>query len=129
MRGDLVMEWEGDELTRRIISCLIRVHQTLGPGFLEGIYKNALAKELRRSGLAFEVEREIAITYEGDEVGRYRLDLLVEGRVIVELKAVDELSRAHYAQLRAYLKAAGLRRGLLVNFSKPMADCRRVELA
>jgi GxxExxY protein len=57
-----------------------------------------------------------------------RLDLLVEGRVIVELKAVDALSRAHYAQIRAYLKAAGLRIGLLVNFSKQVSDCRRIEL-
>ncbi len=127
MGGDRVMEWDEDELTRRIIQCVIRVHQVLGPGFLEGIYKNSLVMELRKNGLRFEVEKEVVIAYDGEEVGRYRLDLLVEKRVIVELKTVDELSRSHYAQVRAYLKAAGLRRGLLVNFSKSLADYRRVE--
>lgn len=127
MNGDPVTGWEGDDLTRRIICCLIRVHRTLGPGFLESIYRNALVKELRKTGLKVGTEREVIVTYDGEEVGRYRLDVLVEGTVIIELKVVDALSRAHYAQVRAYLKATGLRTGLLVNFSKELADYRRVE--
>ena len=71
---------------------------------------------------------EVIILYEGQEVGRHRLDLIVEGQVAVELKAIEELSRAHYAQVRSYLKATGLHVGLLVNLSKPMADFRRIEL-
>jgi GxxExxY protein len=123
-----VKGWEGDNLTHEIIRCVIQVHRVLGPGFLEAIYRNALLKELRKSGLRVEMEKEIIVRYDEEEVGRHRLDLLVEGRVIVELKAVDALSRAHYAQIRAYLKAAGLRIGLLVNFSKQVSDCRRIEL-
>jgi len=69
-----------DELTRRIIGCVIRVHQTLGPGFLESVYKRALLVELNARGLAFDVEKEIVIRYKGQEVGRHRLDLLVKAR-------------------------------------------------
>lgn len=129
MVGDQVMGWEGDEQTRKIIRCIIQVHDALGPGYLEAIYRNALVKELRKRGLRVETEKEVVVTYDGEEVGRHRLDVLVEGSVILELKAVEELSRAHYAQLRSYLRAAGLHKGLLVNFSKPKADWRRVTLA
>jgi GxxExxY protein len=74
------------------------------------------------------VEKEVTILYAGFEVGKHRLDVLIEGRVILELKAVQELNLTHYAQLRSYLKATGLRTGLLVNFFKSQADYRRVEL-
>lgn len=117
-----------DELTRRIIACIITVHNTLGPGFLENVYHNALILELRKQGLNVETEKEVIIYYSGQEVGRHRLDILVESAVIVELKAVEELSGAHYAQVRSYLKATDLKVGLLVNFAKERADIRRVEL-
>jgi len=122
------MEFRTDVLTKSIIGGIIRVHQTLGPGFLESIYRNALVLELARSGLKTEVEKEVTILYAGAEVGRHRLDVLIEGQVILELKAVQELNLTHYAQLRSYLKATGLRTGLLVNFFKSQADYRRVEL-
>ena len=118
----------GDALTHRIIEAIIRVHSILGPGFLESIYQRALSIELARQGIPTETEREITITYEGRPVGRHRLDFVVDGRVIVELKTVEELSKAHYAQVRSYLRATGLPVALLVNFSKEKADYRRIEL-
>ena len=127
MGGDQEIGWEWDDLTRGIIRCIIRVHETLGPGYLEALYRNALVMELDENGFKVETEKEVLVFYREKEVGRHRLDILVEGKVIVELKAVDELSRAHYAQIRAYLKATGLSTGLLVNFSKRLADYRRVE--
>lgn len=122
------MERQMDKLTERIIGCVIKVHQTLGPGFLETIYQRALVLELKKAMLSVESEKDVIILYDGQEVGRHRLDLIVESQVAVELKAVEELSRAHYAQVRSYLKATGLHIGLLVNLSKPMADFRRIEL-
>lgn len=114
------------DLTSKIIACVIRVHQTLGPGFLENIYRRALLMELQSRDLVTEVEKEIIIYYEGREVGRHRLDLVVERRIIIELKTVECLSRAHYAQIRSYLKASGLELGLLINFAGDQADFRRV---
>ena len=122
------MELKYRNLTREIIGKIIRVHQALGPGFLEKVYQKALIFELERSSLRVETEKEVVIRYEDQEVGRHRLDLLVEGKVIVELKTVENLSHAHYAQIRSYLKATGLKIGLLVNLSSVMADFRRIEL-
>jgi GxxExxY protein len=116
-----------DPLTENIIRCIVRVHRELGPGFLEGVYRKALLVELQRVGLSVETVKEIPVFYRAHEAGRHRLELLVEGKVVVELKTVEELSRAHYAQLRSYLKAARLQVGLLVNFSKAVSDFRRVE--
>ena len=115
-----------DELTARILYCVIRVHQILGPGFLENIYRRALVIEFRKCELDVKIEKEITIYYEGQEVGIHRLDLIVENKVILELKTVECLSKAHYAQLRAYLKATGLKTGLLINFSSDKADIRRL---
>ena len=122
------MQYRDHKLTETIIQSIIRVHQVLGPGFLESIYRKAMVIELRRRGLAVETEKEVLVFYEGEEVGRHCLDLLVERRVIVELKTVEELSRAHYAQVRSYLKATELSTGLLVNFADAKADFRRVDM-
>ena len=107
--------------------CIIKVHQTLGPGFLESIYRRALVYELRRNGMSVEEEKELTIYYEDHEVGRHRLDLVVVDQVVLELKTVEALNKAHYAQLRSYLKASGLKVGFLVNFAKEKADFRRVD--
>lgn len=115
-----------DELTHRIIACVIRVHQTLGPGFLERVYRRAMAIELRKQGLGIEAEKVVHVHYDGEVVGRYRIDLIVENRVIVELKTVERLNKAHYAQVRAYLKASERNVGLLVNFASATADFRRI---
>ena len=121
------MDYQQDKLTETIIQSIIQVHQTLGPGFLESVYRRALLLELRRRNLGVETEKEVIVYYQDEEVGRHRLDLVVENKVIVELKTVDDLSNAHYAQVRSYLKATGLPIALLVNFAKEKADFRRVE--
>lgn len=117
-----------DKLTERIIECIICVHQILGPGFKEGVYRRAARLELDLHGLQTEAEKRILIYYKGHNIGLHRLDLLVEEKVIVELKIVEQLSKAHYAQLRSYLKATGIEVGLLINMASERADIRRVQL-
>ena len=120
-------KWKKEELTDRIISACINVHKELGPGFLEKFYRNALKIELKKLGLSFESEKEFCVFYQGALIGVQRLDLLVENEVILELKAVKEISGHDYAQLRSYLKAADKEIGLLINFAKSKIDIRRVE--
>jgi len=115
-----------DELSRKIIGAAIEVHTELGPGFLENIYEEALKVEFREHGFHFDAQKEIKIKYLGVEVGLHRLDLLVENEIIIELKAVKELMDVHFAQLRSYLKATGLKVGLLFNFAKPTLEIKRV---
>lgn len=116
-----------DGLTDRVITCIIRVHRALGPGFMEAVYHRAMIVELNRQRLRFESERKVAIYYEGTQVGAHRIDLIVEDRLVLELKAVTSLHPVFYAQLRSYLHATGLDTGLLVNFSAARADFRRVQ--
>jgi len=118
-----------EEVTQRIIACVAEVHQTLGPGFLESVYRNALLLRLRKAELLVEPEKEVLVRYLGQEVGRHRLDLVVEDAVVLELKAVTDLAAVHYEQVRSYLRASGLEVGLLVNFGRERWDVRRVELA
>jgi GxxExxY protein len=121
-------KWGKEELTEKIIGACIRVHKALGPGFLENVYLNALLIELRKIGLACESEKEIRVLYEGALVGIHKIDLFVEGVVIVELKAVEDLNKRHYAQLRSCLSALHCPHGLLVNFASYKLDVRRVVL-
>jgi GxxExxY protein len=116
-----------DDLTYRIIDAIIKVHSELGPGFLEGTYQRALTIELRKRGHAVATEVDVSISYDGQVIGRHRLDLVVASAVIVEVKTVEDLGRIHYAQVRSYLRATGLSIALLVNFSKERADYRRIE--
>lgn len=111
-----VLPADTEEIVRRVIGCAIRVHRTLGVGFLESTYREATCLELDAQGLAFEREKSIPVLYRGRLVGRQRLDLLVGGLVIVEIKAVSALGEVHQSQLIAYLRASGLRIGLLMNF-------------
>lgn len=122
------MGYEQDQLTERIIQAIIQVHCQHGPGFDEIIYHNSMVIELAKRGIAFESEKCINIYYDNQIVGRHRLDLLVEGQVVLELKTVEELTKKHYAQVRSYLKAAKCKVGLLVNFATEQADFRRIEL-
>ena len=121
-------KWRREDLTEKIISACISVHKELGPGFLEGIYHNALKVEFTRSKLFFESEKELKVYYRGVEVGIHKIDLLVEHEVIVELKTVEDLSKKYYAQVRSYLAALNKEVGLLINFSGYSVDIRRVEL-
>jgi len=113
-------------LSNRIIGAAIEVHRELGPGFLESIYEEALKVEFSEIGLNFEFQKEIKIKYIGVVVGTHRLDVVVEKQIVLELKAVKELADIHFAQLRSYLKATGLKVGLLLNFAKPKLEIRRV---
>ena len=109
---------EDDPLTRRIIGCAIAVHRALGPGLLESVYRECLCYELEKAGIACRREVPLPIIY-GDihlECG-YRLDIVVEGLVIVELKAVESLHPIHEAQLLTYPRLSGIRKGLLINFN------------
>ena len=116
---------EHELLTGRIIGCAMTTHRTLGPGFLESVYRNALAVELRRAGLEVEREKAIAVRYRDVVVGEFRADLLVERCILVEVKAVRALAPAHEAQLVNYLSATGLDLGLLLNFGAARLQFRR----
>ena len=113
-------------LSERIIGCAFRVLNTLGPGFLEKVYENALAHELRKAGLAIAQQKGITVHYNGIPVGDYIADLVVEGTVVIELKASKALDPAHTAQCINYLKATGLHLCLLLNFAKPRLQIHRV---
>ena len=113
-------------LSQRIIGCGLRVAGTLGNGFLERVYENALAHELRKAGLGVEQQRGITVMYDEVMVGEYFIDLLVEASILVELKTVAELSGAHRAQCLNYLRATGMHLCLLMNFGRPRLEVRRV---
>ena len=114
------------KLTEQTIGAAIRVHRELGPGFLESIYEEAMAVELRHVGLAFERQKPVPIFYRGHPVGEHRVDLLVENCVVAELKAIVSVENIHVAVLRSYLKAHGLADALLINFAEPKLGVKRV---
>ena len=107
-----------DDITGKIIGAAIEVHQILGPGLLESIYEEALCHEFRLRGISFERQMEIDVRYKGIAIKGQRLDLLIEGLVVVELKAVSRLPEVAKAQALSYLKATGLKRALLINFGE-----------
>jgi GxxExxY protein len=113
-------------LTDQILSACFKVHNTLGAGFLEKVYENGLVIELRKSGLAVEQQKPIPVFYEGIVVGDYAADLVVESRVLLELKAATALDGVFEAQLLNYLRATGIRVGLLINFGQPRLQYRRL---
>lgn len=106
-----------DALARNVIAAAIEVHKRLGAGLDESLYRNALCVELRLRSIAFAAEVPITVTYKGETIGTKRLDLLVEGRLIVELKSVDQLAPLHTSQVLTYLKITRLKLALLINFN------------
>ena len=116
------------ELCYRIQGCVFEVYRELGHGFLEKVYEKALLLELERKDLAAMAQCPLAVSYKGTMVGEYFADLIVEDRVLLELKAQDKLTDAHKAQVLNYLKATGIRVGLLVNFTYPKAEIVRLVL-
>lgn len=114
-----------DPLTEQIIGLAMKVHRVLGPGFLESVYREALLIELRKAGLRAEEEKRINVLYEGVSVGDFAADILVEGKVILELKAVETLVKAHEVQTVNYLTATGLDIGLLINFGSERLQFKR----
>ncbi len=115
-----------DPVSERIIGCAFKVHGALGHGFLEKVYENALAHELRKAGLCVQQQADIQVFYDGVKVGTYFADLLVEGRILVELKSVKAIDDAHMAQCLNYLKATGLQTCLLLRFGKTKVEVRRL---
>src|SRR6266478_2552375 len=105
------------KLTEQIIAAAIRVHRALGPGFLESIYEEALAVEFALSGIQFIRQYPVPLFYRDHQIGEHRLDFLIEGKIVVELKAISQLEDIHFAIGRSYLKATGLVDGLLFNFA------------
>jgi GxxExxY protein len=110
---------ETDELAHAVIGAAIEVHRILGPGFLEAVYEQALCVELRLRSIPFERQKPAKVEYKGEYVGEGRLDLLVNDRLIVELKALREVAPIHTAIVLSYLKATGRRLALLINFNVP----------
>ena len=119
-----------NQLGEIVLGCALRVHRALGPGLLENIYETCLAHELQKAGLAAKRQVPMPVTYDGLtlEAG-YRLDLVIEDRVIVEVKAVERLIEVHRAQLLSYLRLGGFRLGYLLNFSVPRLTDGIVRLA
>jgi GxxExxY protein len=118
---------ERDPLTGKIIEACFHVHTTLGPGFVERIYLNALKIALEKLSLQFAAEKEFAVTYEEQPAGKFRVDLFVENQVIVELKAAEgRMPKIFESQVISYLKASGIKVGLLVNFGNRSCEVRRL---
>lgn len=114
------------EITGPLIGAAIAVHKELGPGFLESVYDYALVVELRRRSIPFQRQLIVPILYQDVEVGMHRLDLFVSDEIVVELKAVKEISDLHFAVVRSYLHAVGRKHGLILNFSKQTLEVKRV---
>ncbi len=109
---------EFDELSNRVIGCAIEVHRELGPGLLESAYEQCLAHELRRNGIPFQLQHPQPVQYKDIRLDcGYRIDILVENKLILELKSVEEIKGIHEAQLLTYMKLAGVKIGLLINFN------------
>lgn len=110
-----------DPISQKVLGCAIEVHRTLGPGLLETVYEKALAQELTDAGLRFAAQVQLPVIYKGRDLGcGFRIDLLVENSVVVELKTVEQLAPIHEAQLLTYLKLSGHHIGLLMNFNVPL---------
>ncbi|MDE3237106.1 MAG: GxxExxY protein [Bacteroidota bacterium] len=120
------MEFPLSELTGKIIGCAMEVHNQLGNGFQEVIYQRALALEMNSKGLSFSREQEMEIFYKGTAIGTRRVDFFVEGKVMVEIKALVGLEDVHLAQAINYLEAYGIEIGLLLNFGSQSLQFKRV---
>jgi len=121
-----VEEYAFANITEKIIGCSYRVANTLGIGFLEKVYENALAYELREAGLSFKQQSPIIVYYADIIAGEYIADFFIEGEVIVELKAIKVLEPAHFAQCMNYLRATNKSVGLLINFGHPKVEIKRL---
>ena len=114
------------DLSYQIMGVLFEVHKELGPGFLESVYEKALMEEFAKKAIKVETQRVTRVIYKGKKIGVHRLDLVVEGKVVVELKTVERFSTYPTAQFLSYLKAGSHKLGIPVNFSKAKAEYRRV---
>jgi GxxExxY protein len=114
------------DLSGAVIGAAINVHRQLGPGFLESFYEEALCIELAESGLFFERQKAVPVFYRNRLVGEHRVDLLVERKLLIELKAIKAIEDIHFAIVRSYMKAIGLEAGLILNFASMPLTIKRV---
>ncbi len=114
------------KLSYRVMEAVFEVHNTLGPGFIESVYDEALSYELGSRGIPFERQKSITVNYKGQVIGTHRLDLVIDGKIVLELKAVSELNDIFKQQLLSYLKASGLKLGILINFGTPRVGYVRI---
>jgi GxxExxY protein len=114
------------DLSYQIMGAIFEVHKELGPGFLEAVYHKALVEEFSRRGMKVETQKTIDLVYKDKKIGVHRLDLVVDDKVVVELKTVERFSIYPKAQLTSYLKASGYKLGILVNLSKSKVEYQRV---
>ena len=121
-------EYKYSDITKKIIGCAMKVHSSLGHGFQEVIYQRALAIEMNKNGLSFEREMEMGIYYDNEHIGTRRVDFFVEGKVMVELKALVNLEKVHLAQALNYLEAYRIDVGLLINFGAPSLQFKRLTI-
>ncbi len=118
-----------DPLTQIIIGCCYEVHNQLGPGFLEKIYANALKIKLQQAGLKFEIEKEFNVIFDGVVIGKFRCDLFVENKIIVELKSITGYQpKLFQSQVISYLKASKVKTGLLINFGNTSCEVKRISV-
>ena len=122
------MNTDVNALTERVLGCAFSVSNTLGAGFLEGVYERALAIELESNSISFSRQSPLKVLYRDREVGIYVADFIVENRLILEIKAVSKLLGEHQAQLLNYLKAGNFEVGLLINFGRPRLEIKRMAL-
>ena len=113
-------------LSALVIEAAISVHKSLGPGFLESLYEEALAIELAESGIPFERQKSIVLKYKGHPIGEHRLDLLIDDKLVVELKAIRDVEPVHFSIVRSYMKAVGVESGLILNFGVMPLFIKRV---
>ena len=114
-----------EELSFAVNGACMEVHRILGPGFLEAVYQTALERELRLRGMSFEAQKRLPVVYKGAVVGDYIADIVVDDKIILELKAVSTLNKAHEAQAHNYLAATGLRLAILYNFGAASLEWKR----
>lgn len=114
------------DLSYQVMKAVFEVHNTLGPGFVESVYEEALAYELELHGIPLERQKTITVLYKGRVVGTHRLDLVVDGKIVLELKAISALSDVFKQQMLSYLKATGLKLGILINFGTPRVEYTRI---
>jgi len=120
---------EKDPLTEKIIACAYKVHSKLGPGFNERIYHNALKIVLKEQGLKYQTEKNFDVSFQGENIGRFRLDLIIEDKVVTELKALTgNIPAIFELQVLSYLKASGYKVGLLINFGNKSCQIRRLTI-
>jgi len=119
-------KFDNKDLSGRVIAAAVAVHRELGPGFLESVYETALCLELGSLGIPFERQKSIPIIYRDTVIGEHRLDILVEQKLILELKAIENVDKIHFSIVRSYLKATALQDALLLNFATMPLTIKRV---